>query len=156
MPDPDAPVTPPDWPPALLSDLQALSHRFAWLIDHQGGVGVSELFTPDGQYELAGVGTLAGRAQIDDFYAYRRTTDRIARHVFSNLTILTADDARAQTCSVLTLYAANGAAPHAAHPAMVADYDDTLRLGDDGRWRFARRTVTRIFGEHPNLTGETT
>lgn len=142
-------------PAEPLGDLQALSHRFAWLIDHEGGVGVGELFTPDGEYELVGIGTLAGRAQIDDFYAYRRTTDRLARHVFSNLTVLAADASSARTCSVLTLYAANGAGPHAAQPTMVADYEDALQRGDDGRWRFARRTVTRIFGEHPQLVGGT-
>lgn len=133
--------------------IEVLIARFAWLIDHEDGRGVAELFTTQGSYAVDGVElTLRGRREIDEFYERRRAAGpRTSRHLFSNLYLQNVDEARAAGTCVLTLHAANGHPPHPLAPVVVADYADTYVRDDHGVWRFDSRTVTALFGTVPRF-----
>lgn len=121
--------------------------EFAWRIDHDAGHGVEELFTPDGKYVLFGH-PIEGRDAIKAMYEHRRSRGaRTSRHVFDNVHIAADgnDDSTLHVTSVLTLHAADGEPPLPLAPLLVADYADTVRRGDDGRWRFAVRDTTLLF-----------
>jgi hypothetical protein len=137
----------------LRQAIEVLIARFAWLIDHEDGRGVADLFTTQGSYALDGAElTLRGRGEIDEFYERRRANGpRTSRHLFSNLHLQNADEARAAGTCVLTLHAANGHPPHPPAPVVVADYADTYACDDDGVWRFDSRTVTPLFGTVPQF-----
>lgn len=140
----------------IRSSLESLIADFAWRIDHNDGRGVEELFTPDGEYGFGGVGTVTGRAEIAGFYNQRRAGGpRLSRHIFSNLHLDSIEDNRASGTCVLTLHAADGVAPLPLSPVMIADYQDEYLLDETGSWRFARRSVSIVFGSIPNLgTGQ--
>lgn len=137
----------------IRSRIEMLIERFAWLVDHENGHGVANLFTTQGCYSTSG-GDLAlkGRAQIDEFYTFRRAGGpRTSRHLFSNLQLHLVDQTRAEGTCVLTLHAANGYPPHPMNPVMIADYADSYLRDTDGEWRFKSRTVTTLFGDIPHL-----
>lgn len=120
--------------------------EFAWLIDHHDGHGVEDLFTEDGTYDLGGW-THTGREAIREFYDTRRAKGpRTSRHLFTNLRMHPpTTDSDATGTTVLTLHAHDGEPPHPLSPVMVADYADTYRRDDDGRWLFHTRNVTFLF-----------
>ncbi|MDX1873255.1 nuclear transport factor 2 family protein [Mycolicibacterium sp. 120266] len=131
--------------PATRTAIEELIVDFAWRIDHQQGHRVEELFHDDGEYVLFGY-PVQGRAAIKALYAHRRSSGaRTSRHLFSNVHITAADDATIHAVSVLTLHAADGLPPLPLRALMIADYDDVISRGSDGRWRFARRTTTALF-----------
>ena len=132
-------------------EIEGLIAEFAWRIDHANGEGVEELFTPDGVYAFNDWAA-EGREQIADFYEQRRArAQRTSRHVYTNLRLRTASEERAAGTCVLTLHAADGPPPLPLSPLMVADYDDLYARGDDGVWRFARRSARLLFGDVPRL-----
>lgn len=131
--------------PVIRTAIEELIVDFAWRIDHQQGHGVEELFHEDGEYVLFGH-PVQGRAAIESLYAHRRARGvRTSRHLFSNLHITATDDDTVHAVSVLTLHAADGEPPLPMRALMVADYDDVIKRGRDGRWRFARRATTAVF-----------
>jgi hypothetical protein len=136
--------------------IEVLIEQFAWLIDHEAGRGVAELFAAQGSYSLNGGGlNLQGRAEIDEFYARRRAAGpRTSRHLFSNLHLESGDETRVQGTCVLTLHAADGHPPHPLEPVLVADYGDTYVRDADGVWRFESRKVTKLFGTVPHFGSE--
>jgi SnoaL-like domain len=132
--------------------IETLIERFAWLVDHEAGRGIADLFTPDGSYSLNGGGLdLRGRTEIDQFYLHRRAAGpRTSRHLFTNVHLEAGDETRLEGTCVLTLHAADGHPPHPLQPVMVADFDDTY-VHDDGAWRFESRKVTTLFGTVPQF-----
>ncbi len=128
-----------------------LNARFAWLIDHQDGDGVAELFTEDGIYGL-GAMQAVGREQINNFYQMRKARGlRTSRHLFSNPVILNESDNSVSACCVLTLFAFDGKGPHPAEIHMIADYIDEYVRDENGLWRFKSRVIEPVFGHVPNL-----
>lgn len=137
----------------IRSRIEMLIAHFAWLIDHEDGHRVADLFTTHGCYSLSTGGlALKGRSEIAEFYAHRRARGpRTSRHLFSNLHLTYVDENRAQGTCVLTLHAADGDPPRPLSPVMIADYADSYCRDDDGIWRFESRTVTTLFGDIPIL-----
>ncbi|BBZ60628.1 nuclear transport factor 2 family protein [Mycolicibacterium monacense] len=136
---------------AIRPSIETLVAEFAWLIDHESGRGVAELFTHDGEYEMGPV-SLSGRSEIEEFYRRRHAAGpRTSRHLFTNLRLRDVDGDSVRGTCVLSLHAANGVPPHPLSPVIVADYDDEYVRGEDGSWLFRRRTVTVLFGEPPKL-----
>lgn len=128
-----------------------LSARFAWLIDHCGGHGVSELFVAEGRYGYEDV-WCEGRGEIEEFYERRRKPGtRRSRHVFSNVWVEFEGEARARSHSILTLFATDGDPASSASPISIIDYSDELIKLDDGVWRYRERRVSPVFGHMPRL-----
>lgn len=142
-------MIPPEHRLSIRTEIEDLIATFAYLIDHDLSEGVADLFTPDGSYGRSGGDRSVGRAAITAAYSARKARGtRTARHVFTNLHIASAAADWATGTCILTLYAADGPPPHPAEPLLVADYDDVYQRDDQGRWRFASRTVTHLF-THP-------
>lgn len=126
------------------SAIHDLVAEFAWRVDHNDGVGVENLFTEDGTYDMAGW-VISGREDIKHFYDDRRARGpRTSRHLFTGLRLSANDDA-ITGISVLTLHAEQGAPPLRLDPVLVADYSDTYVRDEDGRWLFGNRAVTPLF-----------
>ena len=130
--------------------VSALAAEFSWRIDHQGGDGVSALFTPDGVYGYEGF-EMPGTAAIDAFYRERRERGkRLSRHLFSPARLARADNGRILAWSTLTLYAADGDPPYPATVTAIMDYYDQI-VCSDGEYLYERRWVTPLFGRMPVL-----
>ncbi|QIB64113.1 nuclear transport factor 2 family protein [Kineobactrum salinum] len=127
-----------------------LSARFAWLIDHEEGRGVPELFVSEGRYGYEGY-WCEGREAIEDFYERRRQPGtRKSRHIFTNHLIRIEKD-RAFCTSNLILFATDGDAEANANPLSVLDYHDILVRDGDGNWRYLERRVVPAFGHMPKI-----
>src|SRR5436305_8103201 len=108
----------------MRQSIEALNAEFAWLIDHRDGLGVAELFTPNGVYDMSN-NVYHGQAEINGFYESRKARGRrAARHVFTNLRLLPENADRAIGTVILTLYAHDGEPPYPTTRLLIADYND--------------------------------
>lgn len=115
-------------------------------VDIHGGVGVSEMYTPDGVFR-GSLKPLVGRAAIQQFYDWRlERGPRTARHVVTNFRAKFANETHAETYCIMLLYAADGEPilPSAA-PILISDMIDTWVKGTDGKWLVADRNFVSIF-----------
>ena len=127
------------------SEIEALHAEFAWLIDRGDSTQVADLFTEDGRYARSTGEVSIGREAIRIAYAARIAHGvRTSRHVFTNLRVLQPAPGRVRATSIMTLYALDAPPPILTEVMLVADYDDDCVLCEDGHWRYASRTVTRI------------
>ena len=128
----------------------ALAVEFSWRIDHQAGLGVAALFTEDGVYGYDGF-EMRGTAGIEAFYRERRERGkRLSRHIFSSARLARGDDGSISAWSTLSLYAADGEPPFPASATAIMDYQDRI-VCIAGSYRYARRWVTPLFGQMPQL-----
>ncbi len=133
----------------IRSEIEALNAEFAFLIDHDRSDEVPELFTEDGSYGREGGGRSTGRDALRRVYAMRAARGvRTARHLFTNLRLEFIGEREVHGHTILLLFAEDGPPPHPAEANLLSDYRDVYRLGDDGRWRYASRTVSHQF-KHP-------
>ena len=132
--------------PADHQAIERLVEEHAWLIDHGQAGRVANLFTEDGR--LLGVGPdRVGRAAIAAWADQREAmTDRRSRHVQTGIRLGPAPGGAVRGTVVLTLYRHDGPGPGSPAPLLVGEYDDTYIKGADGRWRFAERRLTVLFG----------
>jgi hypothetical protein len=135
---------------AVYSQLSNLNSRFAWMIDHQDGKDVENLFTPQGEY-IFGALKAVGREQVRGFYQLRKSRGkRTSRHIFTNLVIHEFNDECIKASCILMLYAFDGDGPFPAEVHMVADYEDELRFDSDAQvWLYHQRIVKPVFGHSP-------
>lgn len=133
--------------------IEALNAEFAWLIDHRDGVGVADLFTAGGVYDMSNR-LYRGHTEITGFYDSRKARGRrAARHVFTNLRLQPESPARATGTVILTLYAYDGEPPYPTAAILIADYNDVYVREPDGQWRYEYRTIVPVFGGVPILAG---
>lgn len=120
-------------------------------VDTRGGLEAAAYYTEDGIFEGGGK-PLVGRAAIDGFYRWRLDRgERTSRHVITNFRAEFRDDRHATTNCVMMLYAADGPPIlPSTPPIIITDLIDQCVKGDDGEWRYARRTFVALFqGETP-------
>jgi hypothetical protein len=137
----------------MRQSIEALNAEFAWLIDHRNGIGVEDLFTEDGVYDMSN-GIFRGRSGIKSFYDARKSRGRrAARHVFTNLHLVPETAERAAGTVILTLYAYDGEPPYPTDAILISDYNDIYLREQSGRWRYQSRTIVPVFGGVPVLAG---
>lgn len=131
---------------ATRCEIEALLAEWCHCIDSGRAVEAIDLFTDDASQTLAG-STSTGREAIRQGLMRRQAlSERMSRHLVSNLRLLAAPDRedRLGATWVLTLYRSDEP-QRPAVPRLVADVqDDYARV--DGCWRIARRIVTPVFG----------
>jgi len=122
---------------ALWCALNQLIAEYWAEVDENGGEQAHEFYLPDGLYTI-GNNRFEGRQQIEAFYARRRYSSIVTRHLISNLRVFGKDQQHARMLGLMSLYRADGKSPFqgARPPAMIADFEAQCRLGDDRRWRF--------------------
>jgi hypothetical protein len=116
-------------------------------VDLKGGLGVAERFyTQDGIFE-GGNEPLVGHAAIEAFYAWRvGRGQRTSRHVIANFRAEFHDARNATTHCVMMLYAADGAPVlPSTPPIIITDLIDECVKGEDGAWRYRRRSFVPLF-----------
>ena len=128
------------------SILQILMHDYWYEVDMNGGIGVSECYTEDGVFEGGG-DPLVGHAAIEGFYSWRAGRGvRTSRHVITNFRAEFHDDRHATTYCVMLLFAADGAPIlPSTPPIMITDLIDQCVKGDDGAWRYKKRSFVALF-----------
>src|SRR6478609_1214481 len=103
-------------------------------VDHEGGVGVSEMFVADGVFHAGPGDPLVGRGA------------RTSRHIITNFHVAFDGARKARTTCVMQLYGTDGTPPHkGTGAAMIADMVDDCVKGDDGVWRYARRNFVPLY-----------
>lgn len=130
---------------AIRNEIDVLITEHAWLIDNHKCETIADLYTEDGKMVGAGHDTV-GRAALREWGINRaKMTHRNARHVLSNLRLVSIGPKLMQGTSVVTLYrydTPDGGKPEAV---AIADLMDTYELCDDGRWRIKVRDIKEIF-----------
>jgi len=125
----------------------ALMHEYGYRFDHGAGVTVADLFVEDGEWSSPAV-TCRGRDELIAFFRLRdEMTDRMTRHVVSNITVEVRSAERATARSIAIEFRGtrgpDGLAAETS-PALVGDYEDEF-VRVDGRWKFRRRNVVIDF-----------
>ena len=140
---------------AIRLALEDLNTDFVHFLDHDEVEALIDLFCEDAIY-THGDRRSEGRAEIADLFRSRAASGtRTARHINSGLRLSIDSPTQARGSSVCLTFAGDGAAPLPARPLLVADFIDVYRCCDDGRWRFQRRDIRRIFVDpaHPDPVG---
>ena len=122
-------------------------------VDHHGGVGVSDMYMPDGVFR-GSLKPLVGRAAIQQFYDWRlERGPRTARHVVTNFRAEFQDADHATSMCIMLLYAADGepVLPSAA-PILISDMIDAWVRDADGTWLVADRNFVSIFVDREAVT----
>ncbi len=116
-------------------------------VDLKGGTGVSAMYVEDGIFQAGPGKPLVGRAQIEQFYAWRQDRGtRISRHVVANFRAEFADARHATTYHIMMLYAADGQPVlPSAPPIFIGDGIDRCVKGEDNVWRYLERSFTPLF-----------
>jgi len=124
--------------PSVLEDKDAIRELLAWYCFHFDGGRFDEwldLFTPDGVFEVHGVGRFVGRAQLRAFLANVPSANGVPtmKHcVMNDIVCVDGDVATAQS---YVLVARPG---ERVELGVAGRYEDRLRRVD-GRWRFSER-----------------
>lgn len=124
--------------------IDALGVEFFYRLDHGLAETLPDLFTPDGTQDSGtGAPTLRGREAIRASYQKRSKTN-VTRHVITNMHVTFEGRDRARVIRYLTFYSGSPPAPLVAQPS-VGEYEEVVVRGEDGRWLFESRKLTRIF-----------
>ncbi|TFL10495.1 nuclear transport factor 2 family protein [Pusillimonas noertemannii] len=136
---------------ATLGHRLAIEELNAWVahcLDHKTYQEMADAFTEDAVY-ISGPRALTGPEEIVQFFEQRRQKGgpRSTRHMGDGLRLQFSDDGRkAMGRSVWISYACNAEAPVDTLSAfMVADFEDSYVLQDDGMWRISERVIRPVF-----------
>jgi len=126
--------------------LQALNADFCFYLDHDKTSELADLFTEDALY-THGSRESHGRKAIFELFTTRSNTGtRTSRHLQSGLRLQIDSDTSAAGQSVCMTFGADQSVPiTGTEPHLIADFVDEYRHCTDGRWRFSRRHIERIF-----------
>jgi len=114
-------------------------------VDENGGQTAHDFYLSNGLYVI-GNNRFEGQEQIRAFYARRRYSTVMTRHLVSNVRVLGENERYARILGVMSLYRADGKSPFQGSrpPAMIADFEAECVLHDGRSWRF-RSHVLRPF-----------
>ena len=120
--------------------IQRLLSDFAWHADRGEADHLAQLFLLDGSLHVGGK-KLLGRQQIaDDCRERAAVAGRKTRHTWSNLRVEATGPGTASATAIQFTYEQRADRPVELR---INDLADLLIKDGDGRWRFARRTVSR-------------
>lgn len=136
---------------ATLGHRLAIEELNAWVahcLDHKTYQDMADAFTEDAVY-VSGPRALNGSQEIVRFFEQRQQKGgpRSTRHMGSGLHLQFSDGGRkAKGHSVWISYACNADAPVDTLAAfMVADFEDSYVLQEDGMWRISERVIHPVF-----------
>ena len=126
--------------------LNALNTDFCHFLDYNMTEELADLFTKDARYSH-GKRLSVGREEIRKLFTDRTSTrNRTSRHMQTGLKITFTGQQSAEGKSVCMTFACDGSPPISpATPFLVADFVDEYKFCDDGKWRFHKRHIERIF-----------
>ena len=126
--------------------IRALNADFCFFLDHDETRQLADLFTDDALY-THGNRESHGRKAILELFTTRSTAGtRTSRHLQSGLRLQIDSETSAAGQSVCMTFGADLSPPiSSTEPHLIADFVDEYRHCTDGRWRFSRRHIERIF-----------
>jgi uncharacterized protein (TIGR02246 family) len=123
--------------------IEDLSTEYSWLVDHGQADQAAELFTNDAVLSAGGkevIGIVAIRRHLLERANNR---DIRSRHVVTNIRLLAEGPEQVRGTVIMTIYRSIG---ESGRPQLIiGDVEDIYRLGTDGRWRLAERTLAPAF-----------
>lgn len=125
---------------------ERLCVAYTHYVDFGEAARIADLFTDDGVWESAEA-KMDGREQIRrSFTARQQRSDRVSRHVCTNIAVEPDDAGHARGLCYFTLYRYDGDRRPAPldGPQIVGQYRDTLALTPDG-WRLRHRVAEAAF-----------
>jgi hypothetical protein len=131
---------------ALAQELQALLADYWHDVDTNWGRNAGSYYTEDAEF-IGEAATYAGRAKIQEFYAWRVSQGaRLAVHAVNNFRVESAAAGLAKATWYLLLYAANGEPVLPTHPPItISLVTDDYVSGPDGNWLCKRRLFRTLF-----------
>jgi hypothetical protein len=130
---------------ALREELGDLITAFGWYADHGEAIKIPDLFTEDGRISAPGM-DVEGLANLTELFEGRaKQTDRLSRHLWSNMKILSASDKRIELVVTATNYIGSGDKPATPETYVVGDSYETFEKNSEGAWRFKERRLDLIF-----------
>ena len=131
---------------ALAVELEAMLADYWHDIDTNWGRNAGAYYTDDAAF-IGEAATYAGKAKIQEFYAWRvQQGPRLAVHAVNNFRVESIDGDRCRATWYLLLYAANGEPILPTHPPITISLvtDDYVRQAD-GVWLCQRRLWKTLF-----------
>jgi hypothetical protein len=114
-------------------------------VDFNWGRNAGGYYTDDAVFEGAGF-AYNGRAEIEQFYAYRRERGpRVVLHAVANFICDFENDTRASAAWVCTLYGHDGEAPQPSAPPINVSLVRDVYVRERGVWLVRRRTWSTLF-----------
>ena len=130
----------------IARDLQDKLIAYWHDVDFNRGLNAAGYYTEDGVFESGGVAPYTGRAEIEEFYAFRRDRGpRVVLHAVVNFHCTVESGAVAHTAWVCMLYAHDGEAPQATAPPINVSLVKDINVLVDGEWLVRRRTWNAMF-----------
>lgn len=128
----------------IRSQIEELIYQHAWMLDHHQSEHLAELYAENGR--LTGISlNHVGRDAIARYGSARaKMTNRIARHVCSNLQLRLLDPARVEGRLIITLYRHDGPGGR-PDPVAIANAHDIYVKLEDERWLFEQRRLELVF-----------
>ncbi|WP_425417625.1 nuclear transport factor 2 family protein [Oricola indica] len=131
--------------PAIRCEIEALIVEHSWMLDNHESGQLGELYVESGKMTGIG-GDRIGRAAISEYGRSRaKMTSRFARHVNSNIRLVSIGPDRISSLSSILLLRHDGEGLGPADPIALADAEDIFVLDTDGRWRFEHRNLVLRF-----------
>ena len=130
---------------ATIADLQRKLVRYWHDVDFNWGRNAGVYYCADAVFEGPGF-SYEGRAQIEEFYAYRRDRGpRVVLHAVVNFDCTFANDTRADGAWVCMLYAHDGEPPQPSAPPINVSLVRDVYVLEAGEWLVKRRTWSALF-----------
>lgn len=137
----------------IIASVQQLINDWAYELDVNNGLKISDLVTEDCSYNVAG-SLRQGRAAVEQFY--RERLERLSaqpggvptqRHMLSNLRVNFRSDKEVSITFSLLYFTTAGMASGTNHadPAAVADVRMDCRQDADGEWRISKFDSNQTF-----------
>jgi len=126
-------------------DLHEKLVRYWHEVDFNWGRDAGAYYTADAVFEGEGF-AYNGRAEIEQFYAYRRDRGpRVVLHAVTNFSCTFASDTHADAAWVCMLYAHDGEAPQPSAPPINVSLVRDLYVHDNGEWLVKHRSWSTLF-----------
>lgn len=131
--------------PAIRCEIEALIVEHSWMLDHHKSENLGDLYIETGKLTGLG-GDRIGREAINAYGRKRgANVTRAARHVNSNIRLISEGPGRVRSLSSILLLRHDGEDMGSADPVALADAQDVFVKCDDGRWRFEERHLVLRF-----------
>lgn len=136
----------------IRAEITALVLEHAWLADHDQHGDLADLYTDDGCF-YGFERPLKGRTELRAWAAQRaKATDRINRHVVTNLRLVREDDDLIKGSANLLLFVSTRQ-QSTTIPTTITEYQDVYRRVAD-KWRFHERRASRILVAQPQAVAD--
>jgi len=119
--------------------IRELYARYAIYVDQERFDDWVDCFTPDGTFESPVFGTFSGRERLQEFTRqyYNSWSGGGVRHMMVNVSFDIDGDSATGFCNLIYFSLKDGGFNLAA----IGGYNDKLRKGADGLWRYTHRKV---------------